>query len=67
MAEIGGTIFFFCQKIEFRLRFDFKLTAEISLRNRVARFFVVQYTKMGKYVPSNFKIYQLATTNTNKP
>jgi hypothetical protein len=37
------------------------------LRSRVARFFLVQLTKMGKIIPNDRKIYQMATKYTKWP
>jgi hypothetical protein len=36
-------------------------------RPRVARFFLVQQTKTGKYIPNDHKIYQRATKYTKFP
>jgi hypothetical protein len=39
-----------------------KFTPNKIVKNRVARFFLVQYTKMGENIPNDHKIYQMAIT-----
>jgi hypothetical protein len=40
------------------------ISTDINCYTRVARFFSVQYTKAGKNIPNDHKMYQMAITYT---
>jgi hypothetical protein len=44
-----------------------KEVKKVTLGSRVARFFLVQYTKTGENIPNDYKIYQMAIRYSQWP